>query len=435
MPDFSPDLEFTTGTPTPGGVGSSSPLWRYFIARLNGAGLTDYSKLASDRVIEVLLNGPLSMRGTVPSDNPQVFIEAGDDDPYLTEGTRLLWGFRRESNVPPYYVVRAATLMQLVGDAAQQDDARTSFTGWDPWHYMFSRPVCNFDGSLPGPNGLSFTDTQAATVIETLLDNTFQNHGHTFIDLPDIKPDGSVNSGASGFWDGTIQTGPGMEIDVNFQQGTSVGQALQQVCSMAVCDIIMEPVYDPYNRANYLVQVSVYSQVGEEKPEQIFAWNMPGRSLVGLNRQQDGSQRANAIKFFAGQGGSAPGGQDIAVQEDSDSQDKYGVYYAQQFFPGENVDGAVLSLAQQQLALRALGKTTVTFKPAPERSPRPWLDYDLGDRVPVWASNTGFRQFLSGSSGTNEQYQRIYGWTLNISDDALETVDPMLTSPQTGEVG
>ncbi len=27
------------------------------------------------------------------------------------------------------------------------------------------------------------------------------------------------------------------------------------------------------------------------------------------------------------------------------------------------------------------------------------------------------------------QYQRIYGWTLNISDDALETVDPMLTSP------
>jgi len=28
------------------------------------------------------------------------------------------------------------------------------------------------------------------------------------------------------------------------------------------------------------------------------------------------------------------------------------------------------------------------------------------------------------------QYQRIYGWTVNISDDALETVDPVLTSPQ-----
>jgi len=28
------------------------------------------------------------------------------------------------------------------------------------------------------------------------------------------------------------------------------------------------------------------------------------------------------------------------------------------------------------------------------------------------------------------QYQRIYGWTVNISDDALETIDPVLTSPQ-----
>lgn len=33
---------------------------------------------------------------------------------------------------------------------------------------------------------------------------------------------------------------------------------------------------------------------------------------------------------------------------------------------------------------------------------------------------------------TSTQYQRIYGWRLNISDDALESVDPMLTSPQSG---
>ena len=30
------------------------------------------------------------------------------------------------------------------------------------------------------------------------------------------------------------------------------------------------------------------------------------------------------------------------------------------------------------------------------------------------------------------QYQRIFGWRLNISDDALETVDPMLMSPESG---
>ncbi len=30
------------------------------------------------------------------------------------------------------------------------------------------------------------------------------------------------------------------------------------------------------------------------------------------------------------------------------------------------------------------------------------------------------------------QYQRIYGWTVIISDDALETVSPVLTSPEDG---
>lgn len=37
---------------------------------------------------------------------------------------------------------------------------------------------------------------------------------------------------------------------------------------------------------------------------------------------------------------------------------------------------------------------------------------------------------FSGNPSQATQYQRIYGWTVNISDDALETIGPMLTSPQ-----
>jgi hypothetical protein len=374
-----------------------APLWRYFIAALDGSGITDFSKLASDRQIEVILNAPLSMRGTVPSDSPQVWLPyAGDgyDDPYLSEGTRLLWGFRRESETAPYYTVRGATLVQLVQDSAQQDDARTAFQGWDPWHYMFSRPVQNFDGSLPGPNGISFTATEVATIIEVLLNNTFINDGHTFIDVPDLMPNGDVNSGASGFWTGTIETGAGMTIDINFAQGTSVGEAMQQLANLGVCDIVLKPIYDPMNRPNFLVGLNVYAQAGVVNDAAIFAWNLPGRSLVGLDRQQDGSVRANKVKFFAGQGGSATGGQTIAVQTDAASVTKYGEYWAQQFFPGQIDATAVLSLAQEQLALRKTGRQTVTFQPSPGRSPRPWQDYGLGDRVPVWASPSKFRELL-----------------------------------------
>ncbi len=415
-------------------MGLIAPLWRYFIADLDGGGITDYSKLAAARQVEVVLNGPLSMQGDVPSDNPQVWIpytDDGYDDPYLAEGTRLLWGFRRESDTPPFYTVRAATIIQLLEDAAQQDDARTAFQGWDPWHYLMSRPVVNSVGALPGKDGLSFTDTQASVVIGSLLQWTIDSLGHVFVDA------GVTYSGTADYT-GTLETDAGMEIDINFAQGTSVGQAWQQVTAMGVCDIVLEPIYDPFNRPNYLVQLNVYKQAGTVKDEQIFAWNTPGRSLVGLTRQQDGSDRANRLEFQAGQGGVA--GAAPAV-DDLDSQLKYGVYEAQQFFPsvtGVSAVAVVTSLAEQQLELRKNGKETVTLSPTPERSPRPWQDYELGDRVPVWASAQGFRQALGVAvDGTlvETQYQRIYGWTANLSDDALETISPLLTSPDGGFTG
>ncbi len=384
-----------------------SPLWKFYLTALDGTGITDLSKITSDRVCEVVLNAPLTLAGSVPSDNPQVWIPYDDayDDPYLDEGTRFLFGFRRESDeittdMPAYYTVRASTIVKLINDEAQQDDARTAFVGRDPWDYMMSRPVCIPDPDdpsvmkLPGADGISFNDTQVAQIIEVLLDNTFTYQGHTFIDVPDLQPNGDVNSGASGFWTGTIEESAGMEIDINFQQGTSVGQAWQQMCNLGVCDIVLKPIYDPVNRPTYLVELNVYAQAGVVNDSAIFAWNLPGRSLVGLSRQQDGSQRANDGVFHAGQGGSA--GTTAAVT-DAASIAKYGDYFAQQFFPGQIELPAVTSLLEEQIRLRKNGKQTVTFRPAPERSPRPWIDYDLGDRVPVWASPQGFRKLLGAT--------------------------------------
>lgn len=490
MTVVSNDISVTTDD-----IGSfNSPLWRFFIANRAGEGLTDFSKLATDRVVEVILNGPLSISGTVPSDNPQVYIpRATNGDPYLSEGTSLMWAFRRESATPPYYVVRGAGLVQLVQDSAQQDIARTSFAAHDPWRYLFSRPICDTDGTLPGPDGLTYpAGMEISEVIGTLLANTIINQGHTYIDA-------GVTYIGTGFYTGTLETGAGMQVPVGgitFQQGLSVGEAWQQITNNNICDIVLDPIYDPRNRPNYLVQLNVYAQAGSTRDEQIFAWNAPGRSLVALERQEDGVGRANQIIFFTGIGGvfDSPS---IPIASDSSSTYKYGQYWAQQFFPGQFVRLIVQSLAERQLSLRRAGRTTVTIKPAPERSPRPWQDYSLGDRVPVWALPEGFRKLLgpgpftiiSASNGTSsflldgdlestftagtqilisgtvandggwevvsstfggtnttvvvtsapategaggtitvEQYQRIYGWTANISDDALETIDPLLTS-------
>lgn len=57
--------------------------------------------------------------------------------------------------------------------------------------------------------------------------------------------------------------------------------------------------------------------------------------------------------------------------------------------------------------------------------------------LPAVAAGDGILVFASSAewlAAPETQYQRIYGWRLNISDDALATVDPMLTSPQDGAI-
>jgi hypothetical protein len=262
-----------------------------------------------------------------------------------------------------------------------------------------------------------------------------------------------------GFLDinGTIQTCPNFVGGYPIQQGTSVGQLFDDMVAADVCDIVMEPIYEPIAWPGTVSRLNIYApNSGGAHSDQadpttgfnynaIFAWDRPGRSIVGLNRLQDGAQRATRIQFFNGQGGAAvynpanPGTQ--FGYYDVPSLEKYGGYYAQQFFPGtlNLTDGsgqaAVRGIAESQLALRKGNKTTVNVNPAPERSPTPFIDYDLGDRVPVYAGKdlspvneipNQFRQELFG-------YQRIVEIPIEIDDNGNETVRQLIVGPA-GEI-
>jgi hypothetical protein len=386
--------------------------WRFVVTDLDSVTLTFLDHLATNRRVFFGLNVPAVASGQVPSDNPEVNILSGGD-PFVQEGIRLLYGFRREgdptdSSGIPRWVVRFAGLILQLEDTAASDTAQTPYTAYDPWQYLLSRPVCGLTGTLPGTGGLSFTATQAGTVIATLLRNTISNHGETFIDA-------GASWGGTGFWSGQIDTTP--QIDINFEQGLSVGEAWQQVCDLNVADIILTPIYDPINRPGYLCELNVYELAGVQQDAAIFAWDMPSRSLTGISRLRDGTTRANKVQFFIEQGGAA-----VTLQTNASSVTRYGQYWAQQFFPGQSVVAAVVSLAQLQLALRANGKVTVTIDPAAERSPDPFTEYFLGDTVPIYAS-TNLREALTG-------YQRIYGIPIDIDDNGVENIRQLLTSPE-----
>lgn len=424
-----------------------SPLWRIVITNAWDAATgkdfvayTTLDKLASDRVVTPMLNAPLMGEFTVPSDNPQVYIPAPlpDGDPYVSEGTRCAFWLRRESETPPYYVVRAATLIQQVEDTAEQDDARTRCVGWDPWQYLMSRPVrvpnlfpnLPTEGELLPEEGVTFLNWTVGDIALQLLTDTIDYDGQCFID-----PFGGEYADATA----TL-------AKFTIPQGMSVGQAWAALTATGLCDIVLTPRYDPTDYTCFLANFNLYSKAGVERPSQTFAWNMPGRTLTQISRLQDGTSRANNVKMFSGQGGvsETQAQRDAPAASDAISIAKYRAYWAQQFLPGNIQPVAVNALAEFQLSLRKNGRETVTISPAPERSPRPFQDYQLGDRVPVFASGSpnvtpysfargtgGFRQALGSAynvgSGEDEvQFARIYGFPIDISDDALETVRSMI---------
>lgn len=385
-------------------------LWRFVVADLACATITLLDHLASSRNVTYTLNAPAVASGNVPSDNPEVnIIEGGSltGDPFLSYSDRLLFGFRREgpdgSNAGPWIIRFAGILMQLE-DAAQSDDAVSTYTAYDPWQYLMSRPVRNPSLELPGTDGLSYNATPGSQIARDLIVNTIAADGSVFVDV-----DG-----------GTLETTA--DLDINFTQGSSVGDALTQLCNTGTMDIWFSPVYDPVSLPGIIANLNTYVQQGSEKDGAIMSWDSPSKSLVAISRLLDGSQLANNVQFYNGQGGPP-----VALQTDAASVAKYGSYWGQQFQPVEITSQAVIALAQMQLLLRQIGRRTLTVNPAPERSPEPFTEYFLGDLVPVYATNRLRQPIPTPSETTN--YQRVYAIPIDISDNALETVTQLLTSP------
>lgn len=403
--------------------------WRFVVTNLAGATVTMLDHLASERVVTPFLGGPLIVTGQVPSDNPSINLLHTDGFPYLAEGVRQLYCFREESDTSPYFTVRASTLIQQVGDAAHEDDATTRFTGWDPWEYMMSRPVLVSDltvddaagdpltaapGDLIPAEGILYPSTMTADDI--VMDLIFNTVVFGDVTAPAAALDCFLDYGQFGGSSTNTQ-----ETCVTFtdgwpiQQGTMLGQALKDLMASGVLDILLRPIYDAA-RPGILCSLHIYTQdlsvgtlgAGSYKYTAGFAWDRPGRNLVGVDNLYDGTGRANVVQFYSGQGGPP-----VARQSDPTAIALYGEYWAQQFFPAtlENLPAAV-ALAAQQLALRSRYKETLTVNPAPVQAPEPFVDYYLGDAVPDLMSNR-MRQALPPE--TTAQVNALNSATVNVA--------------------
>ncbi len=384
---------FSTGQP-----------WRFVLTTLAGETVTSLERLASNRTVTFTLNQPAQTAGQVPSDDPRVNItdvEVGLDAPHLSFADRLIYGFRREQRNPDLWVCRFSGIPLQIEDAASSDQPYSNYTAYDPWQYLYGRALKNFDGSLVGVTGLSYSATAGDLIVAELINNTITTDGECHVDL------GSFEATAA--------------IDINFQQGTSVGDALKQLVQTGTLDIWFEPIYDT-SKPGICCSVHVYAQKGTTQDSAPFAWDT-SRFVNGISNLLDGAQLANTVQFYNGQGGPPV----LPASVDASSVSRYGVWEAQQFFPAQIIPGPVMAMAALQLDLRKQGRRSVTITPNPLLSPKPFIDYSLGDKVPVYAT-TRLRQEIPWSNSPTV-YQRIYGIPITLGDDGVESVQRLVASP------
>jgi hypothetical protein len=388
-----------------------APPWRIIVGDLEDNTVTFLDRLALDRSVTVTRAAARVISGRVPSDNGEVNIPLPDPDgePFLSEGTRIVSCFRREAPLNAYpWVIRARGLVLGLTDDADTDHATSTFTAYDPWKYWYRRPVLRSDGTL---GDVSYP---AGTRANEILIDQFQiasdNGGTIFTDF-----------GQTAFYTGTIEdTEPlpdgGDGLAMTFRSGTTLGEMCDLLVATGTCDIVNDPIYDINNRPGLLTETSVYVVAGSFKPNAIFGWDRWPQNLVQLSRQLEGTERANMVQMYAGQGGPP-----VPLEQDAMSLARFGEYWALQYLPGVPSLAGAHMIAQRQLALLKDGQYTYALSPAAERAPLLFEDYREADTMPVYASPR-FRDPIVGLP------VRVEAIPIVIGDDQLERVNQMLVS-------
>lgn len=379
--------------------------------------------LLTNRSIVLTLDQASVIEAAVWPDDPRVNALFGDDatheTPLVAPNNRIIYAFRREGGTPPW-VIRAAGILMNLEDQGDPDIPLSHLTAYDPWKYLEGRPCVNAAGTLPGQYGMTWFTTRGDQIACQLLHNTItmptaNGGGFCFIDA-------GIPFGGTGFYGGNIGSPESETQAINFevQSGTMVADAWTQLCETGTMDIVLTPIYDPVNRPGYTHELNIYPLAGMEQPNAVFSWDQFQRSVAGWDAMHDGTPGnfVNVVEYLVGQAGLP-----VLPQINDELRRLYLGYWSQQFFPDQNVStgDAVLAMAEQALRLGKQGKRTTTLNVTPERSPIAFLDYTVGDRVPLYTSNR-LRVARTG-------YQRVQAIPITVTDDGTEQIGALLCSP------
>lgn len=365
--------------------------WELELCDWNGTKISHITSLGRKRRIQFRMNRPAIFTFEVPSDDPRVSGTHTDGLPLLwaEPGWRVIKAYRHEvlEDGSATRVLRFAGYVWNVGDAGEPESAWTQVTAFDPLQVLAARHT-----NEPGTPAVKFTDQIGATIVRQLVDTTNATRGRT----------GITTEG------GVFEQTPTRTVSYDMKPLSEA--CFELASSFNGFDMYLEPVD---REDGILGRLHCYARLGLTQPDAVFAWGLAPNNCRRIQRLGDGGI---VVTHLFGLG--ANNIHSSAVDPNP------GPLLLEGFENYSEIQNQALldALIAEELGFRKVPRELVEITPSPGRAPEPFVHYHLGDLVFVYCGP----RLRGGFQGL----QRIYGYSIEISEEGTETVSQIVTGPE-----
>lgn len=361
----------------------ASTRWAIYLCGLDGKAIASLTPIASDRRYSARLNRPARLTFTVPSDHELVAAEHTDGLPRLTTLCRAVKAYRLErlSDGSEQWTLRFAGPVWQIEDSGGPEQASTGVVCFDPLQTLAYR----FTGA-----DRSFAGEAGTAIARKLVD--------------EANADAATGLTTEG---GVFETSPDRTVGYSYRR---VGDALLELASaFNGFDFQVAPLD---RQDGTLARLNAYARLGQTQPNVVLGWGIAPHNVRDIRRLEDAAVAANEVLGLGAAGITATSraaARGIHMEAISSHTDVTNQEFLQ-------------ALVAEELAFRSGPRELVSITPQPGVSPEPWTHFRLGDSVYVYAG----ARLRGGFAGL----QRIYGFDLDLGDDAVERVGQIIAAPE-----
>lgn len=202
-----------------------------------------------------------------------------------------------------------------------------------------------------------------------------------------------------------------MPRNITYTRGQSIGAAITDLSDTeAGFDFTIDPITRVMNIKNW-------NEYADKTQTVDFGYSWGPNNMSNFNRQIDASTMCNRMTAYGKYGG--------GMAEDIPSQQEYQLFEEEAQLSEVVNPNVLLGYAGGEVVIRKEPRQVYSFQPYPwvdGRTPQPFVDYGLGDKV-VFSAKEAPRVQIS------KQAVRVFGINITITDDGNEKLDTLQVMP------